>query len=112
MDIFFRTKKLAKLCTVSKTADKQLGMEQAKRLRRRLDDLRAAPSLEAMRPPFPGRCHELKGDRKGQLSLDLSHPYRLIFVPGVNPPPTKEDGGLDWAQVQSVEIVDIEDTHG
>ena len=26
-----------------------------------------------------GRCHPLKGNRKGQYAMDLVHPYRLIF---------------------------------
>lgn len=26
-----------------------------------------------------GRCHLLKGKRKGQYAMDLVHPYRLIF---------------------------------
>ena len=26
-----------------------------------------------------GRCHTLKGNRKGQYAMDLVHPYRLVF---------------------------------
>ena len=69
-------------------------------------------SLEDLRPPFPGRCHELIGDRGGQLSLDLDHPYRLIFEPANDPIPCKTDGGLEWKDVTAVEIVGVEDTHG
>lgn len=61
---------------------------------------------------LPGRCHELKGDRKGQLSLDLEHPLRLIFMPSDESVIKKEDGGLDWCSVKAVEIIDVEDTHG
>lgn len=80
-------------------------------IRRRLDDLRAAKMLADMRC-LPGRCHELHGDRKGQLSLDLKHPYRFLFKPAMNPIPLKSDGGLDWTLVTSVEILEVEDTHG
>ena len=110
MDITFRTKKLAKICNDGKEASATLGPEQARRLRQRLDDLRAASSLQVM-VSLPGRTHELKGDRKGELSIDLKHPYRLIFVPSANPVPTKNDGGLDWAAVHAVEILEIVDTH-
>lgn len=110
MDITFRTKKIAKTCNDGKEAIATLGPEQARRLRQRLDDLRAANSLQVM-ASLPGRTHELKGDRKGQLSMDLKHPYRLIFVPAANPVPSKEDGGLDWAKVRAVEILEITDTH-
>ncbi len=26
-----------------------------------------------------GRCHQLRGNRKGEYSMDLVHPYRMIF---------------------------------
>ncbi len=83
---------------------------RAKLIRRRLDDLRAAQTLEVMRN-LPGRCHELKGDRSGQLSTDLDGPYRLIFAPAHNPHPKKADGGLDWTQVTAVILVGVVNTH-
>lgn len=88
------------------------GKSCASRIRRRLDDLSAASSLEILRPPFPGRCHELKADRKGQLSLDLEHPHRLIFEPTGEGITKKEDGGLDWSTVKAIQIIEVEDTHG
>jgi len=87
------------------------GQEMAKVLRRRLDDLKAARTLEEFRR-LPGRCHELRGKRAGQLSLDLRGPYRLLFVPAHEPLPRKADGGLDWTQVTAVRIIEVEDTHG
>ncbi|MGA2602191.1 MAG: hypothetical protein ABSH09_34935 [Bryobacteraceae bacterium] len=59
----------------------------------------------------PGRCHELKGDRDGQLSIDLDGPYRLLFAPAHNPPPKKPDGGLDWKQVTAVVLAGLVNTH-
>lgn len=79
-------------------------------LRRRLDQLKAAPSLIEMRN-LPGRCHELIGDRAGQLSLDLVHPMRLIFEPAEDTRPMNSGGGLDWSQVKIVRILEIADTH-
>ena len=112
LEILFRTKKLEKQCLDSKVANKQLGADQATKLSRRRDDMRAAANLGVLRPPFPGRCHELKADRAGQLSIDLVDPYRLVFVPSADPPPQKPDAGLDWDLVTSVTIIGIEDTHG
>lgn len=74
-------------------------------------DLKAVPTLEHLRN-LPGRLHELVGDRKGELSLDVKHPYRLLFKPADDPPPTKPDGGLDWSLITAVTIIAIEDTHG
>jgi len=86
------------------------GLRMARIIRRRLDDLDAAENLEVMRT-LPGRCHELKGDRKGQLSMDLVHPERLIFAPAHDPAPVKEDGGIDWKKVTSIKILEVVDTH-
>lgn len=90
---------------------KEYGPECGKKLGRRLDDLRAAANLETMRK-LPGRCHELKAERAGQLSIDLKHPMRLIFEPDHDPTPTKQDGGIDWLEVTCIKILEIEDYHG
>lgn len=77
-------------------------------------EFRAAKSLMDFWPPKskPSRCHELtQGRRSGQLSVDLDHPYRLIFVPNHNPVPEREEGGLDWSQVTAIKILSVEDTH-
>ena len=85
-------------------------VQRAKLIRRRLDDLRAAPNLDAMRS-LPGRCHELKGDRSFEISLDLDGPYRLILYPAHNPIPLKPDLGLDWKKVTVVLVKEVADTH-
>lgn len=111
MDILFKTTRLAKQCGSDRSLIKAFGTDIAKVLRRRLDQLQAAEDLAAMRT-LPGRCHELREDRKGALAVDLRGPYRLIFEPADNPPPTKEDGGLDWERVTAVQILEVEDYHG
>ncbi|MEE3716750.1 killer suppression protein HigA [Tumidithrix elongata RA019] len=110
MDIFFQDKKFAKSCNNQKLLIKEHGLDRASRIRRRLDDLSGAVSLVTMRD-LPGRCHELRGDRAGQLSLDLDGPYRLIFEPANDPIPKKLDGGIDWTQVTAVRIIGVDNTH-
>jgi proteic killer suppression protein len=44
------------------------------------------------------------------LSLDLDHPYRLLFRP-VDDLPPGPGGGLDWSTVSAVVVVGIVDTH-
>ncbi len=88
----------------------QHNVQRAKLIRRRMDELRAALNLEVMRK-LPGRCHELRGDRHGALSIDLDGPYRLLFRPANEPVPTKQDGGLDWKGVTAIIIVGVENTH-
>jgi len=111
MDILFRETKVEKLCNEDSRLKRAYGPRRAELIKARLDALRIAASLEMLRH-LPGRLHELKGDRKGQLSLDLDHPYRLIFRPLEEPPPVRSDGGLDWARVTAVIVLGVEDTHG
>jgi proteic killer suppression protein len=111
MVIQFKTDKLRKTCTEAKAMIKTHGPERAKILRRRLDQLRAAPTLGVMKG-LPGRCHELLGDRKGELAIDLDGPFRLIFEPADNPPPQLADGGLDWASVRAIRVLEVRDYHG
>ena len=74
-------------------------------------ELKAAVSLDDISHLPPARCHELTGNRKGQLSVDLEHPYRLVFIPANNPMLRTADGGLDWSKVTEIEIIGIVDTH-
>ena len=113
MDISFKSTKLEKEFNEGKRLKKVHGDLRAKKIGLRLAEFRAAISLNDFWPPKsgPGRCHELTGKRKGELSVDLDHPYRLIFVPNHEPVPLKPDGGLDWKQVTAIMITEIEDTH-
>ncbi|MEQ8190033.1 MAG: killer suppression protein [Candidatus Eremiobacterota bacterium] len=110
MDIIFEKDKLKEEYNNFKVLVKKYGDKRAKIIRQRLDDLSAAANLEVMRN-LPGRCHELRGDRKWQLSMDAGHPYRLIFMPANEPVPVKSDGGLDWKQVTVIKILGVVDTH-
>ena len=111
MDILFENEKAAALYNDHKKLVKAHNLQRAKLIRRRLDDLHAAKSLEVMRA-LPGRTHELKGDRALQISIDLDGPYRLIVVPAHDPIPVKDDGGLDWTKVTAITIKEVVDTHG
>ena len=112
MDIVFKTKKLQKICNNRKLRIKEFGKEQAGKIGQRLDELRAADCLQDMSCLPPPRCHELIGNRKGQFSVDLKQPYRLIFEPAEDPVPLRGDGGIDLEKVQSITILGVEDTHG
>ena len=110
MEVSFATPALKKLCESGTALQRKHGQSCAKKIKTRLTDMRAAPRLEEFRH-LPGRCHELEGDRKGQLGLDLADGKRLIFKPTHDPPPLKEDGGLDWRAVEAVQVLEIVDYH-
>ncbi len=110
MDILFKERKFEKQCNRRDMLVRAHGERRAQLIRARLDALRASVNLEDMRH-VAGRLHELKGNRKGQLSLDLDHPYRLILIPNHDPMPSSGSGGVDWSRVTAVKILGIEDTH-
>lgn len=110
MTISFSDRTLKKVVNDDRKLIKVYGHKRAKLIRKRLDSLRAADTLEDLRHA-PGRFHELTGDRKGQWSCDLDHPFRLIFVPHEDPIPTDEDGKYIWTEIRSVDITEITDYH-
>lgn len=111
MEVTFASAKLQKLCNSASNLNGEYGSRMAALIQRRLADLDAADNLEQMRQ-LPGRCHELKHNLKGWLSLDLVHPDRLCFEPDHDPKPTKgDDASLDWGNVTRVKVVGIGDYH-
>lgn len=111
MDILFRTDSLRRDCTEDKRMQRAWGADRSKVLRRRLDQLRAAENLEHFRLAFHRRCHELKANHAGCLSIDLDGGHRLLIEPQSNPRPTKPDGGLDWPRITAIRVMAVENTH-
>lgn len=113
MLIYYKTTKLKKLLTFEKEMRKKYGEKQTRKIKARMATFRAANALADLRPAGspPERCHELTQDRAGQLSVDLDHPYRLLFEPFEKPDPELPDGGLDWDKVEGITILGIENTH-
>jgi proteic killer suppression protein len=50
------------------------------KLKQRLDDIRAAESLEVL-ITLPGHYHRLGANRSGEWACRLEEPYRLVFRP-------------------------------
>lgn len=111
MDIYFKTRKLQKECSSENQMVKRYGAKKARKLRQRLMELQAAETLDDISRLPPARCHELAGNRAGQFSVDLAHPYRLLFIPANDPIPEGKGGGIDRSEVTQIEIIEIADTH-
>jgi plasmid maintenance system killer protein len=107
----FKKKKDLKTFSSEKALITAFGQEQSRKITQRLAEIQAADNLEILHTLPQARAHELTGNRKGQISLDLKQPYRLIIIPDHEVCPRKEDGGLDWKKVTKVKILAVEDTH-
>ncbi len=96
MDIIYKNKKIEKVCTDARTAERTYGAEMAEKIQQRIDEISAADTVEMMIQFHIGRCHPLTQNRKGQYAVDLAHPYRLVF----------EKRGDEIQLVNILEIVD------
>ncbi len=110
MEISYKNRQLKKQLTDPKAMAKSYG-QLAVKIKLRLKNLTDASHLAVMRSIPAARCHELTGDRKGELAVDVSPNYRLIFEPLHDPIPKKDDGGLNWEEVTKIQINGIEDYH-
>lgn len=115
MELYIHDNSLRRTLADEGTIKRHYGKEMAAKLAIRLAVLRSAQSLADFWPPFdlPERCHELKGDRFGVFSMDLRHPFRLVFRPLEDTPPRDRSNELKrWKEIKAIEIIAIEDTHG
>jgi proteic killer suppression protein len=110
VEISFANKKLQKLCESEKELRRAFGNDGAKKVMRRLSDLRAAATLEEMRN-LPGRVHELDGDREGQLGIELASGRRLVIAPANGWPDEKTEGAHVWTEIDAVQVLEIVDYH-
>lgn len=110
MEIKFKSNKLEKSLTIPSEISRTYGT-MAKLVNQRMKEFSASRNLSVL-GTLPGpKCHELKGNRKGQLAVIISGNWRIIFEPEHDPLPLKTDGGLDWQQVTSIKILEVIDYH-
>jgi proteic killer suppression protein len=110
VEIFYKSRKLEKQLTDPRQLVKSFGQLAAK-IKMRLKNLKDADNLAIMKTIPAARCHELAGDRKGELAVDISGNYRMIFEPLHDPIPQKGGGGLKWEVVTKIQINSVEDYH-
>lgn len=108
MYIYYRNKKIQKLCEEYDYSIRKLGKRNAEILEGRLFQLNSAFSIKDFEENnHSAHCHILKGDRKGYLGIYLKHPSRLIIKPY-----EAIDEYKDNTEIKSIIIWDIEDYHG
>lgn len=95
LKILYKNKTIEKVCTKQPEAIKKYGRRMAEKIDQRIGEITAADSVELMVKYRIGRCHQLN-NRKEQFTVDLVHPYRLVF----------EKKGEDVQIALIIEIVD------
>lgn len=98
MKVEYKNKGIEKVCEDASVAQRKYGQKMAKKIHQRIDEIRAADSVELMIQFGIGRCHPLHQNRKTQYAVDLVHPQRLVFEKKGN-------------EIQIANIIEIVDYH-
>ncbi|MEG0666005.1 hypothetical protein [Gordonibacter sp.] len=110
MDIDFVRKKDCVVFNDVSLLVRTYGSENAKRIKRRMVELQAAPFLKDVPATPPPRRHKLS-NRKDEYAVDVKHPFRLVFMP--DPTSVRDaDGTYDLSKVTGIVILRVEDYHG
>ena len=104
MKIEFRDKVLKRCAFDEASALRHMGRKRAKIYQQRVKHIMTAKDFADLMN-FPGRFHELVGNRKGLWACDLDQPYRLI-IKGAEP-----DKVVIWTEVNEAEVLEIVDYH-
>jgi len=115
LDIQFKNPRLGKICCIYEYAigHSDLGENLARKLQKKIKELRAFETLEDIPPTPPFRRHKLKHNRKGQYTVDVDKKsgFRIIFEPNDNPLPRTERGEIDISRITSILVIEVENYH-
>ncbi len=112
MEVYFDSKKLQKICNSPNLLQAEYGVQNAKKIMLRLNEMHSVENLSYISVLPPPRRHQLTGDRGGQFAVDIKHPFRIVFVPCQENLAKLEDGGIDISKVTQIKIIWIGDYHG
>lgn len=96
--VTYKSNHLSRVCTDYSEAKREYGERMAYLIHQRIDQLKAADSVEMLVQFSIGRCHALSGNRKGEYAMDLVHPFRLVFQ--------NKSGSISV-----IRVINIEDYH-
>ena len=105
MELTYKNDKLQKLCegaNYNKELVKKYGVEVAKKLPKRIKELKAFNSLNDVPTSLPYRRHKLSGDLKERFAVNITGQYRLIFR-------QKENNIIieDLRKIKEIEIMEV-----
>lgn len=109
MYIFFKNKKIEKICNNPKQAKLAYGQKCCIKLNQRLSEISACENFEILSKLPNNGFHSLKGDRKGQYALKIEDPMRLIVVPIIDDEKNYE---TNFPDIKELIIIEIVDYHG
>lgn len=104
MELAFESKDLRTICESEAYAERELGLDVAQAIKRRLADLRAATviyDLLAGRPRISNTGNQ-------ELLVDLCDGYGIILAANHRDNPVTETGNVDWSRINRLKVLRIE----
>ncbi len=108
MELAFSTKALRAVCESEERALRELGVDLASILKRRLADLRAAANATDLLAGNPRPAPH----SKEELMLDLADGFNLFLTANHAAIPRLRSGDIDWSNVSRVKLLRIEKHNG
>jgi len=108
LELAFANKALRHICESQLTAERELGIEIAKKLRARLSDLRAASSIADL----VASTTEKLDQASERMAFALSSTVRIIFCANHVKIPRTRSGEVNWQKVSRIKLLEIEVAHG
>ncbi|MBI1948536.1 MAG: hypothetical protein HYS27_22810 [Deltaproteobacteria bacterium] len=105
MDITFKTDNTRELLHDDAALVKKWGPDVARCIRRRLDDLRAAPCLRDVRG-LPGAVAQVGDKKLGRFHLAVQGTHSVLFEL-VDDGTARRAGKLNWAGVTAIRVLGI-----
>ncbi len=102
----FASKLLREVCEDEKKAEQRFGKKVTERLKHRLADLEAAPSVTDIVAGWPRLQNPT-----GQYSLRLVDGFCVEFAANHVKNPLDKNGKVDWKKVHRIQIVQIGKCH-
>ena len=108
MELAFSTKALRAVCESEERAVRELGVDLASILKRRLADLRAAGNATDLVAGNPRPAPH----SKEELMLDLSDGLTVFLAANHAAIPRRRSGDIDWSNVSRLKLLRIEKHNG
>ena len=105
LHLAFATRSLRRLCENEATAQRELGIALAKKLKARLADFLAAENVSQI---IVGRSQALDNARSPEMVVILGPTARLRIRANHRKIPRTDAGGVDWSLITRIQIRRIE----
>lgn len=110
MRLAFKDYKIRKICEDLDAATNEYGVAVADMLKIRLADLEAATTISDILTGNPSIVANMP---YSLFKVDLAENLQLLFgAAHIKKPPIGENGDIDWAHVNYIQILEIRNTHG